>query len=76
MCKVLNGKEYINTIGGIELHDYDEFRENGIELAFLIRRYHLATVCTWFIHFRKEISKMQVCSERHLMGLCIQRWEI
>ena len=34
-CKVLGGDEYINSIGGMELYDFEEFRENGIELAFL-----------------------------------------
>ena len=34
-CKVLGGDEYINAIGGMELYDFKEFRENGIELAFL-----------------------------------------
>ena len=35
VCKVLGGDEYINSIGGTELYDFEEFRENGIELAFL-----------------------------------------
>ena len=35
VCKVLGGNEYINAIGGMELYDFEEFRENGIELAFL-----------------------------------------
>ena len=35
VCKVLGGNEYINSIGGTQLYDYEEFRENGIELAFL-----------------------------------------
>lgn len=35
VCKVLGGDEYINAIGGTELYDYEEFRENGIKLAFL-----------------------------------------
>ena len=34
-CRVLGGNEYINAIGGMELYDFEEFRENGIELAFL-----------------------------------------
>lgn len=34
-CRVLGGDEYINAIGGMELYDFEEFRENGIELAFL-----------------------------------------
>ena len=34
-CKVLGGDEYINAIGGTELYDFEEFRENGIELSFL-----------------------------------------
>ena len=34
-CRVLGGNEYINAIGGMELYDFKEFRENGIELAFL-----------------------------------------
>ena len=34
-CRVLGGDEYINSIGGMELYDFEEFRENGIELAFL-----------------------------------------
>ena len=35
VCKVLGCSEYINAIGGTELYDFEEFRENGIELAFL-----------------------------------------
>ena len=35
VCRVLGGNEYINAIGGTELYDFAEFRENGIELAFL-----------------------------------------
>lgn len=35
VCKHLGGNEYINAIGGTELYDFEEFRENGIELAFL-----------------------------------------
>ena len=34
-CRALGGNEYINAIGGRELYDFEEFRENGIELAFL-----------------------------------------
>lgn len=35
VCRALGGNEYINAIGGTELYDFTEFRENGIELAFL-----------------------------------------
>ena len=35
VCRVLCGNEYINAIGGTELYDFEEFRENGIELSFL-----------------------------------------
>ena len=35
VCRMLGGNEYINAIGGTELYDFEEFRENGIELAFL-----------------------------------------
>ncbi len=35
VCRALGCDEYINSIGGTELYDYEEFRENGIELAFL-----------------------------------------
>ncbi len=35
ICRVLGGDEYINAIGGTELYDFEDFRENGIELAFL-----------------------------------------
>lgn len=35
VCRVLGGNEYINAISGTELYDFEEFRENGIELAFL-----------------------------------------
>ncbi len=35
VCRVLGGNEYINAIGGTELYDFEEFREHGIELAFL-----------------------------------------
>ena len=35
VCRTSGGNEYINAIGGTELNDFEEFRENGIELAFL-----------------------------------------
>ena len=35
VCRTLGGDEYINAIGGMELYDFKEFWENGIELAFL-----------------------------------------
>ena len=35
ICRLFGSKEYINAIGGMELYDFEEFRENGIELAFL-----------------------------------------
>ncbi|MBR6860311.1 MAG: WbqC family protein [Acidaminococcaceae bacterium] len=35
VCKVLGGDEYINAIGGTELYDFEEFRANGLKLAFL-----------------------------------------
>ena len=35
VCRILGGNEYINAIGGMELYDFEEFRQNGIELAFL-----------------------------------------
>ena len=35
VCRRLGGNEYINAIGGTELYDFEEFRENGVELAFL-----------------------------------------
>lgn len=35
VCRILGGNEYINAIGGTELYDFDEFRENNLELAFL-----------------------------------------
>ena len=34
-CRALGGNEYINAIGGMKLYDFEEFRENGIELVFL-----------------------------------------
>ena len=35
VCRMLGGNEYVNALGGMELYDFEEFRENGIELAFL-----------------------------------------
>ena len=35
VCRGLGCNEYVNSIGGTELYDFEEFRENGIELAFL-----------------------------------------
>lgn len=35
LCKVMHAKEYINTIGGMELYQKNEFYENGIELKFI-----------------------------------------
>ena len=34
-CRILGGSKYINAIGGMKLYDFEEFRENGLELAFL-----------------------------------------
>jgi len=33
--KVLDATQYINTIGGIELYEYEEFKKENIELEFL-----------------------------------------
>ena len=35
ITKLLNGNDYINAIGGQDLYDKNEFRDNGIELYFL-----------------------------------------
>lgn len=35
LVKALNGSEYINPIGGVELYDKQEFENNGIKLNFL-----------------------------------------
>jgi hypothetical protein len=35
LCKALNGKTYINPIGGLELYSKEEFTNEGIELQFL-----------------------------------------
>jgi hypothetical protein len=35
ICKALDTNMYINSIGGIELYEKDEFRASGLELAFL-----------------------------------------
>lgn len=35
VCKALSATEYINAIGGTELYDKDEFRQQGIELKFI-----------------------------------------
>lgn len=35
IVKALNGSEYINPIGGVELYDKEEFESNGIKLNFL-----------------------------------------
>ena len=35
ICRGLDCNEYINSIGGTELYDFEEFRQNGVELAFL-----------------------------------------
>ena len=34
-CRILGCNEYINSIGGTVLYDFEEFRQNGVELAFL-----------------------------------------
>lgn len=38
ICHNLGADEYVNPIGGINLYDKDEFRENGIDLYFLESR--------------------------------------
>ncbi|MFH1196291.1 MAG: WbqC family protein [bacterium] len=35
ICKALNADPYINSIGGLELYDKNEFMLNGIELKFI-----------------------------------------
>ncbi len=35
VCRALGGDKYINSIGGTVLYDFEEFQQNGIELAFL-----------------------------------------
>ena len=35
LCQALGADTYINSIGGVDLYDRDEFRLNGIELSFL-----------------------------------------
>ena len=35
ICKVLDARRYINSIGGLSLYDINEFLINGIELCFL-----------------------------------------
>lgn len=35
VCRFLDCNEYVNAIGGTALYDFEEFRENGIELGFL-----------------------------------------
>ncbi len=34
-CHILGGDTYYNAIGGTELYSFENFRENGIKLAFL-----------------------------------------
>lgn len=35
LCKARNANTYINPIGGVELYNKDEFKQEGIELQFL-----------------------------------------
>lgn len=35
ICKKLNSDNYINSIGGIDLYDKEEFKKSGIELKFI-----------------------------------------
>ena len=35
ICKKLNSDNYINSIGGMELYDKEEFKKSGIELKFI-----------------------------------------
>ena len=35
ICSKLNAKNYINTIGGVNLYDEDRFKKEGIDLNFL-----------------------------------------
>ncbi len=35
ICKILNTDTYINAIGGMELYSFDNFINNGINLAFI-----------------------------------------
>lgn len=34
-CNIFNAKEYVNTIGGVELYNKEEFNANGITLEFI-----------------------------------------
>lgn len=35
ICKLLNGSQYINSIGGMELYNKDDFKQEGIDLKFI-----------------------------------------
>lgn len=35
ICKALDAKQYINSIGGIDLYSKEDFKENNIELKFV-----------------------------------------
>ena len=35
ICNTLGASEYINAIGGMELYNFDRFRERGVSLSFL-----------------------------------------
>lgn len=35
ICKAIGADKYINSIGGVELYEKDEFYENGIDLSFI-----------------------------------------
>lgn len=35
ICRLLRVEQYVNAIGGQELYDRDEFKENGIDLKFI-----------------------------------------
>lgn len=35
ICKFINAKQYINTIGGLTLYDKNEFKKESIDLSFL-----------------------------------------
>jgi hypothetical protein len=38
LCKSIGGKQYINSIGGMNLYCRDDFAKNGIELSFIESR--------------------------------------
>lgn len=58
ICKLLSADTYYNAIGGQELYDKNEFKQNGIDLKFLVT--HFTTYPQYDNKFVKGLSIIDI----------------